>query len=87
MSHITDPATHWRARAQEKRSIANAMPGLPRAQDALLGIAEQYELNAARAEGKEKGASAVEHDDDTAQASTRPADDTRQHARAGDVRS
>jgi hypothetical protein len=31
MSHITDPATHWRARAQEMRSIANAMPGLARA--------------------------------------------------------
>jgi len=45
------------------RSIANAMPGLARAQDALLRIAEQYELNAARAEGK---ASAAEHDDGTA---------------------
>ena len=42
------------------RSIADAMPGLPRAQDELLRIAEQYELNAARAEGK---GSAVEHDD------------------------
>ena len=41
------------------RSIANAMPGLPRARDALLQIAEQYEMNAARAEGK---ASAAEHD-------------------------
>ena len=41
------------------RSIANAMPGLARAQDALLRIAEQYEMNAARAEGK---ASAAEHD-------------------------
>jgi hypothetical protein len=66
MSHIIDPPAHWRERAAEMRSIANAMSGLPRAQDELLGIAEQYELNAARAEGKEKGASAVEHDDDTA---------------------
>jgi hypothetical protein len=60
MSHIIDPPTHWRERAAEMRSIANAMPGLPRARDALLQIAEQYELNAVRAEGK---ASAAEHVD------------------------
>jgi hypothetical protein len=63
MSHIIDPPAHWRERAAEMRSIANAMPGLPRAQDELLRIAEQYELNAARAEGK---ASAAEHNDGTA---------------------
>jgi hypothetical protein len=60
MSHIIDPPAHWRERAAETRSIANAMPGLPRAQDALTQIAEQYELNAARAKGK---SSATEHDD------------------------
>jgi hypothetical protein len=65
MSHIINPATHWRARAQEMRCIANTMPGLVRAHDALLRIAEQYEQNAARAEGN---APAVEHADATAQA-------------------
>jgi hypothetical protein len=32
MSHIIDPPAHWRERAAEMRSIANAIPGLARAQ-------------------------------------------------------
>jgi hypothetical protein len=62
MSHITDPPAHWRERAAEMRSIANAMPSLVGAQEALLQIAEQYELKALQAEGKEKGAATAEHD-------------------------
>ena len=41
-------AEHWRRRAAEMRKIAGDMASLPRAQDALLRIAQQYEELAVR---------------------------------------
>ena len=40
---------HWRRRAEEMRRIASRMGPLERARDALLRIAEEYDLLAIRA--------------------------------------
>ena len=52
MSRLTDDPEHWRKRAQEMRTIANALNGMARAKESILRIAEKYERKALQAEGR-----------------------------------
>jgi hypothetical protein len=52
-SHLNDPK-HWRERAQEARAMAHQMTDRD-AEAAMLGIADDYETLARRAEDRAAG--------------------------------
>jgi hypothetical protein len=54
ISHFINEADHWRARAEEARNLANQMND-PESKDAMLRIADDYELLANRAEHRAVG--------------------------------
>jgi hypothetical protein len=49
-SRLADP-THWRSRADEVRAMAHRMAD-PLARNAMLGIADHYDMMADRAESR-----------------------------------
>ena len=55
MSQLNDDPEHWRKRAEEMRTIANAMTGMARAKESILRIAEKYDQKALQAEARLRG--------------------------------